>query len=207
MAQGVSTRGDIERALIVLLGPLSIASGGYLRFVGHYNGELDASQPGLDAMQRRLLGQQPAVLVTTSRRSFESKGLRRGRAVVSLEVFLVVVSAHLRSHEARNLGDGALDAMADPGIYQILEDCQRLIWGVDLGVVGASAARPISEVFLAQAPELTAWRAHYAVEHDARPLAEVGVPLASIHHDHNLENAEAVNPVIRVELPPEVSHG
>jgi len=203
----VSLRGDIERAIIVQLAPLSVARGGYLRFIGQYNGELDASASGLDSMQRRLLGQQPAVLVTTSRRSFELKGMKRGRAEVSLEIFLVVISAHLRSHEARNLGDGAAGAMADPGIYQILEDCQSLVWNVELGVAGAGPARPVSEVFIAQAPELTAWRAHYTVEHDAHPPVVAGVPFESIEHRHNLEHAPAVNPVIVAELPPEVSHG
>lgn len=201
----MSLRGDIERAVIVTLAPLLRTNGGYLRALGHYNGEIDASKDGLDAMHKRLLGQQPAVLVTTSRRAYDMQGMRRERAKVSLELFLVVVSAHLRSPEARVLGAGAAPE-ADPGIYQILEDCQDRLWGADLGVIGAGKPRPVSEVFIAQVPEMSAWRAHYEIEHDARRPAPVGLPaFESLEHRHNLEHAEAVNPVVVGELPPEVS--
>lgn len=202
----MSLRGDIERAIVLKLGPLSVAQGGYLRLIGHYNGELDSGKNGLDDIKRRLQGAQPAVLVTTSRRVFNMQGMRRERASVSLEVFLLVISAHLRSREARALGDAAPGPLADPGIYQILEDCQDALWGVDLGVPSAGVPRPVSEVFVSGTADLTAWRAHYEVEHDARRPAPTGLPLfESIEHRHNLEHAAAVNPVVVGELPPEVS--
>jgi phage gp37-like protein len=198
----MSVRGDIERAVIRQLAPLTTEQGGYLALVGHYNGELDGEH-GLDDMQRRLSGAQPAVLVTTSRAVYEVKGTSRSRARVTLDVFVVVVSAHLASREARNLGDdvSVADPRADPGIYQILEDIQDLVWEQPLHVEAAGPARPVSEVFVAQAPELTAWRAHYQVTYDARLAAAPALTIHEVEHHHNLENSDPVNPVVVGRVP------
>ncbi len=206
MGCAVSYRRDIERAVIGKLEPLLSTSGKYLRLVGHYNGELDSQKAGMDDIKRRLAGAQPAILVATSRAAYDVKGIGRERARVNLDLFLVIVSSHLNSHEARNLGDvlsEAGDPQADPGIFQIMEDAQQQLWNVDLGVVGAGRMWPIAETFIMQTPEFTVWRAHYALHHDALPAALPPRSYTSVEHRHNLteDDAEPVNPVVVGEVP------
>ncbi len=193
-----SKRTMIEAALLELLEPLSVRQGRYLALLDQYNGEIGGGASEQD-VRNALRGLVPAVLLQTGSAAYVADSMKRNRTVATLQIEILIASAHLRSHEARNIGDEAStgDASADPGAYQIMADVVDLIVGRDLAIDGVSVVRPISEIVTMQAPTLTAWvvRCEVDYRHEAAPVAAIGGPYTEIHHRGNLENSAAVNPV------------
>jgi phage gp37-like protein len=199
--EGVSLRGQIEVAVIDALAPLRRSAGRYFAAIDHYNGELDAAR-GPDDIRQALSGRAPALLVTTSGSRGETKGTGRQESRVTLHVELVIISNHLRSLVAQNLGAGSLDPTADPGSYAMLEDVQASLHGRRLGIPGVEIVVWDSDDVIIQLPDLTAWRSVYTTRYRIARETIPGVPLDSIEHRHNLDQAAAANPVVIAELPP-----
>lgn len=207
LREPISAAGDersaLEDAAIYLLGGLKHEHGGYLVALDPYNGEL--ASPDLDDLERELSGRTPAILVAAGSASFDSEGTskRRARGVYTLE--LLVVSRGLRSRAARTRGDLAAgeDADGDPGCYRMLRDVRDRLWGVDLGVAGATAASLESESPAVIAPELSAWVAIYTTTFRIKQASEADralTPMSSIVHRHNQPTPEPTNPVVEGEV-------
>ena len=198
-----SERVMIERAFVLALASLRRLTGGYLFELGEYNGELAGNDVG--EVATRLQGRLPAILVTTGRGTYESVSVAKRTLRGSLEVEIIALSSHLRSREARTQGDerSAIDPSADPGVYKLLADARRLLYGRDLGINGVSAPDLLVEEPGIRIPELTAFTARYQVEFrfDQRPLVEP-VAYETYEHHHNLEAGATANPVITAEGPP-----
>lgn len=198
-----SERAMLEASLIAALSPLLRVHGRYLRAVEHYNGEIDRAQ-GVEDVYRALLGRQPAILVSSSLASRRSRSISRTRSISILNLELLLVSAHLRSPVARNLGDdvSAMTPTADPGAYQMMVDIRKLLDGRRLPVAGSSPLVWNDEAIVIQVPEMTAWRVVYQTR--VRLVQQPGLAsgqFESVEHRHNLIDADPVNPVVVGESP------
>lgn len=198
----LSERTMIERALLAALEPLSVRQGGYLARLDLYSGELGAGS--LDDILTALGGLVPAVLLQTSGSVYRSTSVRRKSTIETITIEVAVASAHLRSQEARVSGDelSVSDPTADPGVHRIIADVRRLLHGQDIGVAGAGVIEIVSDQPVMQAPQLTAWVLRFEVDYryDAPEPARVLGPITTIEHRGNLEDSDAVNPVVVGEV-------
>ena len=191
-------RSNVEAAIVMRLEALTKMRGRYLEKVDHYNGELTARRAAEHVM-RELLGQAPAILVTTDTSTARERALNRRRQEETIQVELLCISAHGRSHVARKVADvsATFDAKADPGINQILWDARQLLMQGRL-VQGARRLRHVSDTAIIEEPEMTGWRSLYeiVVQVFERPAEALG-PVEVIEHRHNLVEPEAkpANPV------------
>lgn len=197
-AASESERAMLERAVVNQLASLRRETGGYLEFVGEYNGELGGADDE-NELAERLLGRCPAVLVATGEESFTQESVRHSVLRGSLELELIVVSAHLRSSEARTLGDeqAHLTPTADPGVYRILADCRRLLHGRDLAVDGMNAPIIRGASPAVRSKAITAFTQTYGVSYRYTQPAIVSRPVIdSIEHRHQVESVEPDVPVM-----------
>jgi phage gp37-like protein len=193
----------IEAALLALLEPLSSRQGGYLARLDQYNGEIGAGA-SVDEILTALGGSVPAVLLQTGSALYSTESTRRTRSLVTLQIEILVASGHLRSHEARNIGDEASvhDDAADPGAYQILADIRDTLNGRSLGISGVSVPRLASETVVMQATELTAWVSRFEIDyrHEQVIASQPAVTVDVIEARSNLNESASVNPVVVGEV-------
>ena len=163
----------MEISVVTRLGPLRMPSG-YLQTIKVYQGALDPDPDDDPDVARVAQGRSPAVLVTTGDGDYRDITLPLREATLETTVELLVFSSNLRSHEAKARGDGI---SRDPGIYQIIEDIRRLLFGVELGVPGVGYLRPRSERPVVRTGSRAIWRLTYDVTLDvsaADPEADAG---------------------------------
>lgn len=192
-----SPRTMIEAAILEALEPLSVRQGGYLVKIDRYNGEIKAGASD-DEIFEALGGSVPALLLQTGSATYALESVKRSRTRTRLEVDVMIASGHLRSHEARNIGDEASvhDASSDPGIYQIMADVAALLKSRPLGVAGVGTLRLRTEENAKQTSALTAWVMRFDLDYreDMLPSSS-GVAVTEIEARSNLEDSAAVNPV------------
>lgn len=191
-----SERTAVKRAVLAALDGLRTASGGYLEALEEYGGQFNGEP---DTVMAALRGRAPAVLVAIGDDSADIKGMGRRRMMMDLNLEVFVVSAHLRSPEARLSGDeaGALGT-GDPGIDVMLADVRTLLAGADLGAPGVDRPTLKGASQMIADPSLAMFRQDYSVRCAvvvAPPAASPVREIESAEHRHNLEDAATENPV------------
>jgi len=126
----------------------------YVRAVEPYNGELHVAKTPED-IYRVLKGRVPAILVFTGDGKSTSIDMRQQRALMDVDLNLIVVSANARSREERTRGEN--------DIQQMMQDIERVLLGRDSGINGVGRFELLTEESLIHAPDLTAWRVRYTV--------------------------------------------
>ncbi len=196
-----SERVLVERAVLSALDGLRAVVGGYLEALDPYQGELVGDD--MEDIKQRLMGRCPGILVAIGDSDYDLKSLSRRSAVNKVEVEIAVVSASLRSLEARSAGDEAgILSQGDPGIYVMLADVRDRLMGADLGVPGVERPIPVSEERLLIDEDLVVYRALYSVRCSVvphPPRFTAAGPVTVVHHKHNVDGADAVNPVAEGE--------
>jgi len=187
----------LEDAVLVALAPMLLASGGYLQALDVYAGEF-ASAEAPDELRAVLSGRVPAVLIFTASGAYRGLDVRRRRATLDLSLHLYVVSGCYRSQASRVRGDSA---GADPGIYQILEDCRDRLFGLDLGVTGAGPPAPVSEAALTWERDLAIWEQVYSVDTDAVQQPAVDPDLTDLAADINYPDDPDADPIVEITIP------
>lgn len=192
-------RTQIEDAVIASLQPLSRAADGYLRAIKPYRGELEGAA-NMDELRDSLRGMAPAALVSTGPGRYREMHTARRRAVMDMDVEILIVSASLRSNEDRMRGAGALTVppRGDPGIYLLLEQVTRILIAQPLAADGAGYMIPVDEVLLTHVPDLTVWRMRFRIAADVKRNTPDEGDLLDIKANHNLASGEdpAANPVV-----------
>jgi hypothetical protein len=186
-------RAQLEDAVLRELLPLKAdQSGGYLQTLDFYAGELSPTREDPD-FQRVSQGAMPAVLVTTGDGDYNEYGTGR-RAQLNFRLELLVASGNLRSGEVRIRGD-----LADPGIYQIIEDIRQRLFRRELGVAKVGWLLPIAETPVLRSSDRTIWQISYNVDTDAShpPVEDELGNYTSIHSEVNLPAGvgDAANPI------------
>lgn len=193
-----SERTMIEAALLVLLESLSVRQGRYLARLDQYNGGIGAGM-SVDEILGALGGATPAVLLQTSSATRTNGTLSRRRLLINYQIEILIASGHLRSLEARNIGDeaSARDASSDPGAYQIMADVRDALDGHNVGVAGVGVPRWVSEQVVIQVPALTAWVSRFEVDfhHEQLVTQRADHAVSEVEARSNLEHSAAVNPV------------
>lgn len=169
----MSLRKQVEDAVIARLAPLlrpTLSGGtstGYLKAIKEYAGELAGKE--LADLKDKLAGQTPGLLVATGRGAYDEVSARRARARKNLDVEILVVSSNMRGLSERAVGSaGDTSPPNDPGVYAIMEDVDRVLHGVDLGITGVGVALvPTLEAPFVETHDLLVWLKKYAVPVDA----------------------------------------
>lgn len=168
MAEAMRTQ--IEQAIVARLAGKKYAAGGtgYLRAIEAYNGDLTGAE-GVDDMKRLVGGRCPAVLVSTSDGSYQSIQVQRRKAILDLQVELLVIASSYRSREARTQGKpvAAPQPGEDPGIYRVIEDVRLALMGSTLGLPGVHPLAPVSERAVVHAPGFCIWQLVYKTDVEA----------------------------------------
>ncbi len=198
MTRLLSIRTEIEDAVIRELRALTVSRpGGYLRAVKPYQGSLTPSADDED-LNRVLLGQSPAILVTTGDSTFERDTVSNRKSTRDLELHLIIVSSMLRSQEAKARGD---DQSRDPGVYRILEDCVRQLMMKEFLVTGASFALPRSETVIARDADKAIWLFTWGIKTDVIATAadELDGDYATLRGQINNADDDTIDPVIEFD--------
>ena len=196
-----SERTMVERAILALLETLTIRQGRYLQRLDHYNGEI-GSEDALEDIVGALQGNVPAVLIQTASASYDSTSIARSRLKATIQVEILLISAHMRSRESRNVGDEASvnDPKSDPGIYQIIADVRSVLCSRPLGVQSAQMLVPVTEQVVIQTPQLSAWVMRYSIDYRFdQTVVAPGTVIESVLARHNLDDSAPVNPVAEGE--------
>ncbi len=190
----------VERQALAYLEPLSQRQGSYLRELGTYNGELDTEE-GTVALFNRLLGAQPAVLISTGIATHRPASTSALIWHSTFEVVVIAASAHMRSREAAREGDeaGVLDPGADPGVWAILADCMDYLAGRQ-GPGPSKYFDPQREAPIMTAPELTLWQQVYTIVWTWEVLSDAdrqqpGVVTEVLHRHNDPDAGEPPNPI------------
>ncbi len=206
-------RGMAEDFVLFALDRLRMEKGGYLRYLGYYNGELDTEE-GADDLFKHTLTNSPAILVAAAQSSYRQKSTARRAYEVTIQVEVLFASGHLRSRPSRLRGDVVTGVdrndpdqvpSRDPGIYWMMRDAREAILGFPTNLDGMGSFTISREDVVFQHPKVTMWRAVYPIEYawtqrtrEERRAAAV----RSVEIDHNIVGDEtAANPVIRQERP------
>jgi len=193
----------IRDAVIARFAVLTKTRGMYLRSVlalpRPIQGEGDEDTLGIVA--DALAGNTPAVMVSLGRKTYEATGMGdppdqfRGR----LELYVYAVSSHARGHIARLAGDAVADARndADPGVETILEHCEELLCGAELGLPTVYEIRPVDESEIYTGADYGIWQQHYelAVQRDIDLNRGVTRRITEIQSRHLVDGAGTANPV------------
>lgn len=203
----MSLRKTIETAVITALTPLKkLALGGsasgYLKALEYYAGEFEGAGPDvIDMVRESVMGRSPCILVATGRGAYDEKDVRRRRAVLSIDLHIIIVSNCFRSLAARTQGNVSLTD--DPGIWTILENVRAKLHGTDLSVDGLGPIVPLSEDPVITGKDLFVWRQAYRLTCDAQDEIDTSgdETLTQIDSRINLpdEEAEDENPIVSLE--------
>ncbi|MFH0901892.1 MAG: hypothetical protein V2A73_14780 [Pseudomonadota bacterium] len=196
-----TVRSAIEDELVTLLAPLKLVSlggsaGGYLRALTVYCGPLEGAE--VDEVKDAIVGRTPCVLLRSGDASLECISVERSRNLRNLDIDVLACSGNLRSFSARARGGTSGE---DPGVYQILEDLHEILAGYESTVTGVGTYQPTGESVQYQLADLCVWSARYTVQTNVNRPAATGVEdLEEIHVEHNLDDSEAVNPVVEGDI-------
>lgn len=205
----------LEDAALIALARYHQMHGGYLRTLSRYNGELDTEE-GMRALMTTMVSGCPAVLVAAAGSTYVQKSTTHHQAEEQLTIEILVGSQHARALPARLAGDIASglddnDPLSwpgrDPGIYRILRDIRTRLFGRQTNIEGAGAWELRREDVVIQAPNLTLWRAQYAVAYRWQMQELEDEPLAPVeggtveHHLRNYPEEPIGNPVITRDFP------
>lgn len=125
----------------------------YLKAVEPYNGELGAGTP--DEAYQLLSGRAPSILLYAGDGKTSTSNLPRTRAIKDVDVDLFLVSTSMRSREDRT--------RSDIGIYQMIEDLEKLLEGRDSGVAGVGPLELSEEHVIMHRADMCVWRVRYVV--------------------------------------------
>lgn len=157
----------VRRGAIALLSGLLRANGGYLAAVVPFGAvvrshtDIDGLANGLDALEKTIGGQLPAVAIALGERASEPAGIGTHKHQSELELLAYIVSDH-----KRDLVDGRLELdvvasasdLADPGLDVMMEHVEELLVGQRCGAsTTVKHIRPDREDELLTRPELTIW--------------------------------------------------
>ena len=172
----MSQRAAIEDAVIERIRLLGEhAPAGYLKTVDPYQGPLEPD-PEDTALALLMKAGTPCVGVTTDAAEFDDIPIGRRRASKAINVEIIVVSRNLRNLESGARGDGLA---GDPGVYCILQDIRKKLFGVELGIDGVGFLEPERETPVERG-ETAIWRQTYAVMVDVvQPPRSEGSPQAT----------------------------
>ncbi len=190
-----SQRGMIAEAVLQALQPLHVRNGGYLEFLGTWNGETE------EDLQRVLSGASPAVLVWVGAGRINARAVNRQHVRKRYTVELFVISTSFSSREAQGIGDENRElAGVDPGTYQIIDDLDDMLIGAELGIAGVYLLEPEGET-PGNVGETTMWRVTYGIEADGRRTRPREAVLLALRTRHNLVDPSAgvANPVATVD--------
>ena len=181
-------RTQIEDAVMERLKPLLLEArggdvGGYLQAIRPYLGEkIKEFRRALSAHSDDVGGWGsgvPGILVTTWHGAFVVQNLPRTLAQETIDIHVNVCSGALRSMEARTRGGVTGDA--DPGVYAVLEDARKLLFGWRPDIVGVGPLRVLAELPLeTEEEDLCIWRLVFTAEMPVEKPAETREALTGI---------------------------
>lgn len=208
-------RAMVEEFVVIHLQRLHYLAGGYARFIGYYNGELDTEQGANDLLTHVRNEGLPGILVATGAGTYEPKSTTARHYAEHLQVEVLFASAHVRAYPTRLRGDVAsgdddldLDAYPtkDPGIYRMMRDVRDVLLGFSPELEGVGKMKILREDVVLQTPAITLWRVVYGCAyHYATRSRESRLPNAanSLQIDYNLiesvDDASLINPIITQE--------
>jgi len=196
---------QLEDAVITALTPLLLSAlgggaSGYLEAVRPYQGDLSPQADDED-LNRVLGGASPAVLVAIGDDgSYGDVTLSRSMCDLKTTLEVLIVSANLRSPEAKARGDVSDGTGDDPGIYEIMEDVRGLLFGVEMGVDGVGFLIPSASTAIQRGGEKAIWRISFDVDMDAKKAAYSGDYHTSIRQSVNNADDDTADPIAQGDI-------
>lgn len=190
----MTTRAQVEDAVLALLAPLTIPGGGYVQVLKPFAGDLSPARDD-EYFQRVTQGALPAVLVSTGDGEYERRTM--GRVTdLDFDVQLLIGASNLRSPEHTHRGD--------LGLYKLIEDIRGRLFRRPLGVAGVRALYPTGERAVLRSPDRSIWLLTYScLEHVSEaPLADEADDYTSIHNELNFpagDPGEPANPAVEFD--------